>query len=474
MSIIKNYLYNVSYQVFILIVPMVTTPYITRVLGSDGVGINAYTNSIILYFVLFGSIGVTLYGNRTIAFQRDDPMKISQSFWEITFLRFTTIFISFVAFFFFLISTRLYTRFYLLQSIQLLAAALDISWLFMGMEDFKRTVIRNFLVKSLSVASIFLFVKTSNDTGVYITILGLSTLIGNISLWGYLGHYVKKPILSTLRPFRHLRPSIALFIPEITMQVYLILNKTMLGNISGVQSAGFYDSSDKIIKMALAVVTSISTVMLPRMANVFAKKDIKKLHSFLYASFDFVSFISVPLGFGLAAISKKFATLFMGPEFAITGDLIFVMSLIILPVAWTNVLGNQYLLPTNQTKKYTFAISMGALVNIVLNVLLIESFGVMGAVVATVFSEVTVTVCQILMVRKQVSVSKLFWGLPKYLIPGTIMFAIVYSINKVQSGSILHIIFQVFVGIVVYIVGTVLIKAPFISRARFFLISRSK
>lgn len=131
MSIIKNYLYNVSYQVFILIVPMVTTPYITRVLGSDGVGINAYTNSIIQYFVLFGSIGVTLYGNRTIAFQRDNPMKISQSFWEITFLRFTTIFISFVAFFFFLISTRLYTRFYLLQSIQLLAAALDISWLFM-------------------------------------------------------------------------------------------------------------------------------------------------------------------------------------------------------------------------------------------------------------------------------------------------------------------------------------------------------
>ncbi|MFK5281062.1 lipopolysaccharide biosynthesis protein, partial [Lacticaseibacillus paracasei] len=122
--------------------------------------------------------------------------------------------------------------------------------------------------------------------------------------------------------------------------------------------------------------------MLPRMANVFAKKDMKKLHSFLYASFDFVSFISVPSGFGLAAISKKFATLFMGPEFAITGDLIFVMSLIILPVAWTNVLGNQYLLPTNQTKKYTFAISMGALVNIVLNVLLIENFGVMGAVVA--------------------------------------------------------------------------------------------
>lgn len=110
MSIIKNYLYNVSYQVFILIVPMVTTPYITRVLGSDGVGINAYTNSIIQYFVLFGSIGVTLYRNRTIAFQRDDPIKISQSFWEITFLRFTTIFISFVAFFFFLISTRLYTR----------------------------------------------------------------------------------------------------------------------------------------------------------------------------------------------------------------------------------------------------------------------------------------------------------------------------------------------------------------------------
>ena len=317
MKLIKNYFYNVGYQVFILLVPLVTTPYITRVLGSTGVGINAYTNSIIQYFILFGSIGISLYGNRTIAYERDDKQKMSQSFWEISILRFITIALAYVAFLVFLLFTKKYHQFYFYQSFQVIAAAFDISWLFMGLEDFKRTVLRNFMVKIISVISIFMFVKTSHDVSIYILVLTLSTLLGNLSLWGYLKRTVDKPDLHHLHLFKHIRPSVSLFIPQIATQIYLILNKTMLGSISGVQSSGFYENSDKMVKMLLAVVTATGTVMLPRMAHTFASKDFKQLHKYLYTSFDFVSFISIPLAFGLSAVAPKFAIWFMGKEFAV-------------------------------------------------------------------------------------------------------------------------------------------------------------
>ncbi|RXA74293.1 flippase, partial [Pediococcus acidilactici] len=170
MKIVKNFLFNVSYQVFILLVPLVTTPYISRVLGSEGVGINAYTNSIIQYFILFGSIGISTYGNRQIAYSRGNARDVSQDFWEISILRFLTIAISYIAFLIYLNFVSQYHGFFFAQSFQIIAAAFDISWLFMGLENFKITVLRNFVVKIISLVCIFTMVKTENDLGTYILI----------------------------------------------------------------------------------------------------------------------------------------------------------------------------------------------------------------------------------------------------------------------------------------------------------------
>lgn len=465
MKLVKNYFYNVGYQVFVLLVPLITTPYISRKLGSNGVGINAYTNSIIQYFILFGSIGISLYGNRTIAYERDDKKKFSQSFWEISFLRFITIGIAYLAFLLFLSRSKTYHEFYYYQSFQIIAAALDISWLFMGLEDFKRTVLRNFLVKTLSVIAIFTFVKTREDVGVYILVLTLSTLFGNLSLWGYLRKTVSKPDWRHLHLWRHVLPSVSLFIPQIATQIYLVLNKTMLGRLSGVSSSGFFENSDKMVKMVLAVVTATGTVMLPRMAHTFAAKDFKQLHKYLYLSFDFVSFISIPLAFGLAAIAPKFSIWFMGQEFAITGNLIAVESIVIIFIAWSNVIGTQYLLPTNQTRQYTASVTVGALVNLALNIWLIVQYGVMGAVAATVISELVVTIVQLYLIRRQVKISKLFNGVWKYFVAGIIMFAVVRHFNLSQAGYPSHFVFQVIVGAVIYMGLSVGLHAHFLYTA---------
>lgn len=462
MKIVKNFLFNMTYQVFILLVPLVTTPYISRVLGSEGVGINAYTNSIIQYFILFGSIGISTYGNRQIAYCRDDKRELSKTFWEISILRFVTIFIAYMAFIIYLNLTTQYHSYFIAQSYQIIAAAFDISWFFMGLENFKITVIRNFVVKIISLICIFTMVKDTNDIGIYILILSLSLLFGNLSLWGYLKKYIKKPDFKQLKLLKHIKPSVALFIPQIAIQIYLILNKTMLGSISGVRSAGYFEYSDRIVKIVLAIVTSIGTVMLPRMASIFANKDYKKLHEYMYTSGDFINFISIPLSFGLAAIAPKFSVWFMGSEFSITGKLMTVEAIVIFLIGWGVMIGNQYLIPTNQIRKYTYAVSASAVVNLVLNVPLIYSMGVMGATIATVASEITSTSLQLYFIRRQINIRKLFQGFWKYLLAGIVMFLVVRFLNNLLNMTFLLLLVEILAGAIVYAGLCWILKVPFI------------
>lgn len=465
MSVAKNYLYNVSYQIFTLVVPLVTTPYITRVLGTNGIGINAYTNSIIQYFILFGSVGVNLYGNRIIAYERDNKERMSNTFWSVVSMRFITISIAYLTFLLFIIFSTEFRLIYVFQSIQIIAAALDISWFFMGIEDFKKTVLRNFVVKVISTLMIFLCVHNKASLSVYVLILSSSIIIGNIALWLGIREYVNKPDFRRMRPFAHFRESLVLFIPQVSMQIYLVLNKTMLGYMDGVASAGYYENSDKIVKMLLTVVTAIATVMLPRMANTYARHDFKKLNQYLYSTIDFVTYFSVLMVAGMAGVSPKFSVWFMGTDFSVTGGLIAVLSLVCPAIGWSTVIGSQYLITTNQTNKFTVAVTLGAIFNLVLNLLLIPTFGVMGAVESTVISEFMITLVDILQIRRQVNVTRFFDDKWKCVVVGIATFIIVRKLNNAFSGTFEYLLLEAFIAVFLYLFGTWILRDKFLVMA---------
>ncbi|ALG27454.1 MULTISPECIES: oligosaccharide flippase family protein [Lactobacillaceae] len=459
MKIIKNYLYNASFQIFLLLVPLITTPYVARVLGPNGVGINAFTNSIIQYFVLFGSIGINLYGNREIAYHRDDRVKTSQIFWEIEILRLLAIAVSMLVFVVFIQFEDKYRVYLLMQSVLIIAAAFDISWFFMGTEDFKTTVTRNMVVKLISIVLIFLFIKSSNDIALYILIISGSQLFGNLTLWPYLRKRLVKVSFKELKILRHLRPSLLLFLPQIATNIYFVLNKTMLGLISGVITSGFFDNSDKMIKMVLAIVTATGTVMLPRVANTFARGETEKVHSYLYSTFEFVTFSSVPLLFGLAAIAPEFGTWFFGSKFNGIDQLIMTEAPVILMIAWGSAIGTQYLLPTKQNRAYTISVTIGAVTNLLLNIPFILVLGAIGTAISTVISEAAVIGFQIFTIRKQIDLRVLFSDTWKYLISGLVMFIVVFTLNKTIQFNIYTFIGEVLVGVVIYICG-ILITQP--------------
>lgn len=434
MKLIKNYLYNLIYQVFVLIVPLVTVPYISRVLGAYGVGINAYTNSVISYFILFGNLGVLTYGNRTIAYTRDDKRKTSLAFWEITILRLLAVSISILAYLLFVSGTGDLSVAFLAQLPLLLASIFDISWFFMGMEEFDKTVIRNVLVKIASLVLIFTLVKTKEDIITYILILTLSQLFGNLLLWPYLRQYLVSVKVKELKIMKHLAPTLQLFIPQIAIQVYVVVNKTMLGNIAGVSETGFFDNADKIVKVLLAVVTATGVVMLPRMANEFIKGKMDTVIQYLNYSINFASLIAFPVTFGLIGIAKEFSLIFFGEEFIGIESTLMVLSFVIIAISWSNVIGQQFLLPLNKMSGYTGSVFLGAVINILLNLILIPNYSVIGAAIGATVAEFSVTTYQLIFIRKLVPVGSLFHDMWKYLLSSMIMLLVVKMIGHYIMG----------------------------------------
>ncbi len=467
MKVIKNYLYNAGYQILYMLAPLITVPYISRNLGAHASGINSYTNAWVTFFYLMGQMGVTLYGNREIAYHRDNIKMRSQTFWSIELLQIMTVSLSLLIYLFavFFFSTT-FQKYFLLQSLWIIAAGLDISWYFMGLEDFKKTVVRNTIVKLISIAAIFIFVRHPSDLWKYILLLGIAQLGGSATLWPYLKgsvHWVK---LRDLHPFKHFYPAFLLFIPTITTQVYMVVNRLMLGRMSTQAATGQFDYGDKIVKLVLAIVTATGTVMLPHVANKFSKGDVKGVRESLYNSFDFVTALAVPMMFGLMAISKTFAPWFLGSEYVPTGKLMFIESPIILFIAWSNVTGTQYLMPVNRVHEYTASVSVGAVSNIIFNLFLIRSFGVDGAAMSTVLSEFLVSAIQLFFVRTTISRRTLFKSVWKYLLSGLVMFIVVFRFNGIMKMSIPNLIVQVLIGMVIYAAGVFLLKAPIVRQAQ--------
>ncbi|MDM8280292.1 flippase [Ligilactobacillus agilis] len=472
MKVVRNYLYNAGYQILALIIPLITAPYISRTLKPHGVGIYADTNAWIQWFVLIASIGIALYGNREIAYVRDDKEKMSRTFWEIQIVKLVMTLVAYIALVIFLRIYTKYTWYIWVQSINILAATLDISWLYMGLEDFKRTVIRNTGVKILSLVLILTFVKTPNDVALYIFLTGFSILLGNLTLWPRLRIILMRVKLSSLRPLRHLKPSLALFVPQIATQIYLILNKNMLGIIVNSTAVGYYNNSDSLVKMVLALVTATGTVMLPHVASEFAKGNKEAINEMLYSSFDFVSFLSVAMAFGLAAVGLHGVPYFYGEGFAPVGPAIMIESAVIVIIGWSNAIGIQYLLPTDRVKEFSTSVIIGAVVNFILNFPLMELWGLKGAMISTVLSEAMVTGYQFWTIRNDIEYKRLFTNIWKYLLSGLIMFIPVSWLDRNLHTGVFSILLEVVVGILVYLLMILILKPTILTKTKSLLKNR--
>lgn len=451
-SISRNYIYNLSYQILLIFLPLITTPYVSRVLGAENIGIYGYTLSIVTYFILFGALGISMYAQREIAYVQNDIQKRSKIFFEIVIFRIITMAISIIIYYIFFVKGPKYQLYYFIFIIELISTCFDISWFFQGLEEFKKTVLRNIVVKLLSFACILIFVKNENDLYVYILIYVLSNIIGNLSLWLYLPKYIQKVKINTLEILKHLKPTLWLFIPQIAMQIYTVMDKTMIGYIIVEKSeVGFYEQAQKIIKLCITIVTSLGLVMVPRMANTFACGDKAKLKEYMCNSFRFVYFLAFPIIIALICISSKFVPIFFGEGYEKVAILINIISPIILFIGISNITGTQYLLPTKKQKSFTISVTAGAIINFILNMFLIKRIGAIGASIATVIAEATVTIFQLYSIKNEFKVKEFIILGKNNFISSIVMAIPIILLSYFIKQPIICLITQVGVGFIVYI-----------------------
>ena len=450
-SIKKNYLYNLVFQILSIILPIVTAPYLARVLGVEGVGISAYTLSIVAYFILIANLGIASFGQREIAMHQDDKKKYSKIFWNLMAFRGVAGVVTVVAYAILIAVASRYQIIYGILMINLLANIFDISWLYQGLEEYKFISIRNILVKLLFTAAIFIFVRTPGDLNLYILLNGLSLAISTFALWTRLPRDVEKPVKSEIKPFLYFKDTLIYFLPQVATTIYTVLDRTMLGLMTDGQiENGYYEQAYKIISIALAIVTSLNIVVAPRIAFLYKKNNIEEIKERLRKSLRFVGLLSIPIAFGIAAIASSFVPWFFGDEYMKVIDLLPIFAPIVVIIALSNCLGGQCLTPCGLRLKSALALWAGAILNLICNFLLIPKLGSFGATIGSLVAEGTITILYFYLSRKYVNTFATFKDWIKYLIAGAVMFGAVMFVKSSFPATIIYTVIEGIVGVVTY------------------------
>lgn len=441
------------YQVLIVITPLITSPYISRVLGADGLGIYSYSYSISNYFAILAMLGTITYGSKVIAKTRDDKFERSKNFFEIIALQIllasigTIIYVAFIV-----ASGQENQEIFLIQAMMIAACAFNVGWFFFGMEEFRITVTRNVIIKVIQIAGIFLFVKTKSDLWKYVFIISFGELLSQLSLFLIIRKYIcfVKPTLKGI--LRHIKPNLLLFIPGIAFAINQDLDKTMIGIFSSYANTGFYYNAEKLIKIPTGIITGVGVVLLPYVTNSIAANKGKNTSGFIKKSIYPMMFLTIALSVGIVSISREFVPFFFGEGYEPCIDLIKIMAFTMIFKAIADAIRTQYLIPNDCEKDYSAAVLVGAIVNCSLNLIMIRYYGAMGAAVATLISEALVFIIYNVIIWKD---TRLIIDLVKcciFSIPALLMYIAVRGTAKLFSAGIEQLVVEIIVGGIVYII----------------------
>lgn len=453
----KNFLYQSIYELLILFLPLLTSPYIARVLGAEKLGIYSLSYAIAYYFQLFAALGIKYHGSRTIAAVKDDKEKLNEKFNELLFAHIVVSVVSVVLYafysFFIVEDNALISQ---IQVLNIVSTLIDISWFYFGIEKFKVTALTSSLIKIITVVCIFVFVKKPTDLWIYTVIMSVGMVLTQVIMWKYLLQYVSINIPKIRKSLQHLKPLFILFIPVIALSMFHYMDKIMLGFFSTKVQTGLYENADKIITVPLTVIFSFSTVMLPRMSNLKSNNDVNKTEKYMKLSFQYMEWLALGMSFGLFSVADKFSCIFWGEEFAPCGELIKILAFSLPFSTYASIIRTQYLMPNHKDKAYTTIMVIGAFVNLIANLVLVYRFEAIGVAIGTLISEIVVCLMQIIYTKDKVNHFKYNKMFLPYLLPSAVMTIVVYIIDCFTPTNVLMLIGEIIIGAIVYVLISML------------------
>ena len=445
-----NILYNAVYQIFLVLVPLITVPYLSRVLGPRTYGIYSSVNNTVQFLMVFCILSLSYIGMRTISRTRahGTPQDLTDAFWGLWYFQgiagVITILITISICSIFKIK---YWNYILLMLPYLVSAQVDISWFFQGLADFGRVVLKNTVVKLVSVVLILLLVKNPGDLWKYLLIMSVSTMLGSFVFWLDIHRYVGRPAKHFYKFKTTMKAIVILMIPQIATQIYTSLDKPLLGLFQNSTQVAFYDNSQRISNMVLGVITSISLVIMPKMAS--EEKETQKV--VLKKSLEATIMLGTLFSVIIMANTKQFVPFFFGNKYIPMIPLMFFFTLTIVMIPTGGVFANQFALANRRDKDYAFPVVIGAIVEIVLSFLLDKPFGATGAMVAILITEFVVLVLRLWVVRDGYNFKYVFHDVPKYFLIAIITFIVGMLIPNFIPSTFLNMAFKSIVMLIVYL-----------------------
>lgn len=459
-KIFLNILYNAVYQIFIVLVPLITVPYLSRVLGPKTYGIYSSVNNTVQFLMIFCILSVSYVGMRTISRTRTygTPQELTNAFWGLWYFQGIAGIITILVTVFVATVFHVQYWFYILLMVPyLISAQVDISWFFQGLADFGRVVLKNTAVKLVSVVLILLWVKSPADLWKYLLIMSVSTMLGSFVFWFDIWRYVGKPIAHFYK-FKQTAIAIGtLMIPQIATQIYTSLDKPILGWFSNSTQVSFYDNSQRISNMILGVITSISLVIMPKMASEGKKAQKIVMKKSLEATVMLGTLFAVII----MANTKQFVPFFFGNKYVPMTPLMFWFTLTIIMIPTGGVFANQFALANQRDKDYAVPVVIGAILEIVLSYLLDRPYGAGGAMIAILITEAVVLILRLWVVRDGYEFSYVFHDVPKYLLIAVLTLAIGMFMPNIIPSAFFDMAFKSIVMLIIYLTLMFLFKLDF-------------
>lgn len=449
----KNFLMNVAYQLLSYVFPLVTVSYVSQCLGVTNIGTYSYTYSTVYLFMLLGMLGINNYGNREIARVRDDKQACSFIFFSIYKLQLLTVGLASIGYVIYIqCIVSEYEKLFWLQAIYLFSACLDVNWFYFGLEKFKLTITRNCIIKVASLILILFFVRTEADLAQYTVIMAGSTFLSQLYLILILHRYIVNVHTTLHDSLHHLRGCCILFIPVLAFGIYRVMDKTMLGAMATVTELGYYENAERLINIPISIINALGTVMLPRMSYLLKNHSVESTKT-IYASMKLALLLSCMMAAGIFLVSNDIVVVLFGYDFYKSGEIIRILSITILASAWANVIRTQYLIPSGKDTIYVISTIGGAVVNLLLNIVLIPKYGAYGACLGTIAAEYFVMIYQTVKVRRVLEIKRYFNLAWKDLVIscGIILFS--YEVGNFFSDIYVRLLVNIFIAIVLF--GTI-------------------
>lgn len=456
-QVIRNLSYQTIYQILSILCSFLVSPYISRTIGPKGLGEYSFTYSIVNYFLLFAMFGISNYGSRSIVTVKNDKTILSQIFWEIYFMKIVFSLIALVSYSIIVINAEVYRNIMLLQAIWILACATDVSWYYNGIENFRVTAISGIIIKIFTVILIFSFVRNEEDLWIYIVILSTSTLLNHLVLWPTLISHIEWNVPAVKSIIGHIKPCFSLFAPFLALSIYHTIDKTMLGLFSEPGQSGYYYNTDKLFSIPFSVINAIGVVMLPRMTNLLSHGEDNEWKLSFNRTIEWVMFVSVPIALGISSVAPDFIPFYFGAGYDPCVDLVYIFSGIMIFKVLSNIIRDQYLIPSYQEKYYTYAVFFSLWINVILNYcfLAVLCMGAMGAALGTLAAEFSTLLILALLIQERKKVFRPVWQSFKYFIPGVFMMIGVKLFQSYYSPGIIRLLAEIGIGAAAYAIASV-------------------